>query len=170
MVDYFKKFAESICLQVTNSDEFTYDVTTGSNTGGHGRNPWRNFLKKYNLLGNKHIPDDYKFNSMESRLKLLAGLIDSDGYEDHNAFDFCLKSEKLVDDIIFLSRSLGFHVTEKNKVTKVYTNAPDGPKEGTYYRFRICGEGLEKIPVLLEREREHTLGCQQKIQTLWVSK
>ena len=34
-------------------------------------------MRKYNLICNKHIPHDYKCNSKENRLKLLAGLIDN---------------------------------------------------------------------------------------------
>ena len=43
------------------------------------RNRFLNFLKNKNLLNNKHIPYDYKCNDRQIRLKLLAGLIDSDG-------------------------------------------------------------------------------------------
>jgi replicative DNA helicase len=43
-----------------------------------------NELKKQDLISNKHIPDVYKYNSRENQLKLLAGLIDSDGYNDRN--------------------------------------------------------------------------------------
>ena len=155
ILEYLKIFANNLGLQITNSSYLHYDVTTGTSLGGAGRNPWRNFLKKYNLLGDKHIPNDFKFNSKENRLKLLAGLIDSDGYLDENIYDFCLKSEKLTDDIIFLARSLGFYVAGKQKVKKTCTNAPGGPKEGDYFRFCICGEGLEEIPVLLSRKKAH---------------
>ena len=155
IVNYFKDFAFQLNLQITNSSKLTYDITTGTKLGGYERNPWRNFLKDYDLMGYKYIPDDFKFNSKENRLKLLAGLIDSDGYNSNNTFDFCLKSEVLVDDIIFLARSLGFYVAGKIKVKKTCTNAPRGPKEGEYFRFFICGKGLEKIPSILFRKNAH---------------
>ncbi len=34
------------------------------------------------MLGDKHIPRAYAINSTENRLRLLAGLIDSDGHLD----------------------------------------------------------------------------------------
>ena len=37
-------------------------------------------LYPYFLIGNKHIPNEYLFNNRESRLKLLAGIIDTDGH------------------------------------------------------------------------------------------
>ena len=39
-------------------------------------------LKHMDLKNNKHIPDIYKFSSVEQRLELLAGLIDTDGCVD----------------------------------------------------------------------------------------
>ncbi len=37
-------------------------------------------LRKNNLKGNKHIPDIYYYNDIDTRLELLQGLMDSDGY------------------------------------------------------------------------------------------
>lgn len=155
IVEYVNNLAKSLGLQVTHSNKYHYNITTGTNYGGTGRNPWNNFLKKYNLINNKHIPDNFKFNSKENRLKLLAGLIDSDGYQRDNCYDFCLKSEKLSDDIIFLARSLGFFVPGKQKVKKTCTNSKNGPVTGDYFRFSIFGEGLENIPCLLNRKLTH---------------
>ena len=36
-------------------------------------------LEENNLIGNKHIPNKYKISSIENKLELLAGLIDTDG-------------------------------------------------------------------------------------------
>ena len=101
-----------------------------------------------------YIPQIYKVNSRENRLKLLAGLVDSDGHlaKGNNNIEFTFKSEKLADDIIWLSRSLGL-ACYKNEVMKTCTNAPEGPKTGTYYRFFIYGEGLDQIPVKLSRKK-----------------
>ena len=96
-------------------------------------------LKDLNLLNNKHIPDIYKFNSRENRLKLLAGLLDSDdGYLNTSGiFEFNQKNELLINDVIYLARSLGFACYKKD--------------------FKICinGEGIEKIPTLIPRKRAY---------------
>ena len=58
--------------------------------------------------GNKHIPIEYKCNSRENRLKLLAGLLDNNGsLNDNSVFEFVHKSEKLISDILYIVRSLG---------------------------------------------------------------
>ena len=46
---------------------------------GFGNNGILGKLKRLNLYNNKHIPDIYLQSSIEQRLELLAGLIDSDG-------------------------------------------------------------------------------------------
>ena len=46
---------------------------------------------------NKHIPYEYKCNSRQIRLAVLAGIIDSDGYYNRNCYDIVLKSEKLIE-------------------------------------------------------------------------
>lgn len=153
--DYYKAFSKNLGLQVTLKGKYSFDITSGNKNSKVGSNPWRNFLKDNNLLGDKHIPNSYKYNSKEIRLSVLAGLIDSDGYNGSNTYDFCLKCEKLVDDIIFLARSLGFYVSGKKKVQKTCTNSKNGPKTADYFRFHICGERLDEIPVLLKRKKAH---------------
>ena len=104
-------------------------------------------LQKYNLplpkikvesdiLTYKHIPDIYKINSRKNRLKLLAGLIDSGG-----SLDICImqKSEKMIDDIVYLCRSLGFGCYKSKYV------------ENDYYRIMISGNTNE-IPTLIPRK------------------
>lgn len=51
----------------------------GNPTSGHieGEILDYNFLRKNNLLFNKHIPQHYKVNSRSNRLKLLAGILDT---------------------------------------------------------------------------------------------
>ena len=67
----------------------------------------------YNFLCNKHIPNIYKCNSRDIRLQVLAGLIDSDGSTVRGGCDIIQKNEILLDDIIYLARSLGFACYKK---------------------------------------------------------
>lgn len=97
-------------------------------------------LNNVNVFQNTNIPDIYKINSRFVRLQLLAGLIDADGDLVDGCYEIVQKSKNLIDDIVFLSRSLGFCAT-KSIV------------DGIYYKCFISGEGLEEIPVLLERKK-----------------
>ncbi|CAH6421833.1 D5 DNA Primase [uncultured virus] len=114
-------------------------------------NHFRNILKKYNLLKkNKYIPEDFKCNSRENRLKLLAGILDSDGYYQkyRNQYEIYQKSEKLINDIIYLARSLGF-AAYKYETIKTCANTKKGSKKSIYFRTQIYGSGLEQIPTIL---------------------
>ena len=83
------------------------------------------YLIGYCLGGNtsndRRIPLLYKCNSRKNRLKLLAGLLDGNGAK---SFEFTHKNEKLLDDVIYLSRSLGFACYKKRG--KTYTISIDG--------------------------------------------
>lgn len=150
VVNYFSNYFKDKSLLLKNFKKFTYTISTGTNFGGKNTNVFTNFLNKYNLFNNKHIPNNYKYNSRDFRLKLLAGIIDSDGSNCNDyGFDLCLKNEKLFDDIIELCRSLGYSCYKK-KCKRTCTNAPGGPKIGDYYRTYITGNNLNDIPLLLK--------------------
>jgi replicative DNA helicase len=75
---------------------YTYGFTTLKKYTNKGRENYiKTILNKYNLLNNKHIPDNYKINSRENRLKLLAGLIDSDGYYHCKTYEISQKNNTL---------------------------------------------------------------------------
>jgi hypothetical protein len=69
-------------------------------------------LEKYELLNkksnNKFIPKDYLYNSLNVRISLLQGLMDTDGYVDKKGtVQFTTVSEQLCEDIRELVLSLG---------------------------------------------------------------
>jgi replicative DNA helicase len=110
------------------------------------------FMKLYNLencskLKSKYIPHKYLINSKENRLKLLAGLIDSDGYLDpiKNNYEITQKSKQLAYDIVYLCRTLGLRTRIKEKMSKI------GDKEcGIVYRITFTSS--ETLPTLLTRK------------------
>jgi hypothetical protein len=169
VIEYFNKYAKENGLQLTRGkegtkNEITYHITTGMVGGSnYNRNPFLNSLKKYNLIRNKHIPEQYKINSRQNRLKLLAGLIDSDGYYNRqsNAVEITQKIKPLAKDILFLVRSLGMRGTIKEcEKSCMYKGEK---KSGIYQRIIITGEGLEEIPVKCPRKKarkhEQRKGC-----------
>jgi len=73
-VDHFR---EKISKSYTLSEKRIYDERNFCQqniTGLHIQ------LKQINVLKNKHIPDEYKFSSIDQRLELIRGLMDTDGY------------------------------------------------------------------------------------------
>ena len=175
LIGYWLGDGSSACAQITTDDkeivqEFyrvlrSYDMTltetnyllgyyirsNGDDYRKHGGNKFLNALRDLDMLNNKHIPDLYKINSRGNRLKLLAGLIDSDGHNAGNYIEITQKNKRLADDIEYLAFSLGFMVTrvecEKGCEYK------GEMRYGIYQRMTIFGEGLEDIPVILDRKK-----------------
>ena len=74
------------------------------------RNIFSQALKDADLLKNKHIPNEYKHDSLENRLDLLAGLIDTDGHFERktNRYRFTTSNELLAHDVEELAMLCGF--------------------------------------------------------------
>lgn len=151
VVDHLRKYFVPKGLQVKAYDDITYGITRPKDY--KGCNFYKKHLREMNVLNNKHIPDVYLYNSRENRLRLLAGLLDTDGSldKDGNCYDFVQKREKLFDQFLFLCRSLGF-ACYKTPVLKTCTNSPT-QAVGLYYRCAVSGEGLEEIPTLIPRKQ-----------------
>ena len=142
----FKEKHKTLYLQYTG---YKYDYRVNSII--QGKNEFKSTLRNYNLINNKHIPYDYKCNDRQTQLQLLAGLIDSDGSMMGNGYDIIQKNELLLDDIIFLARSLGFAAYKtKCKKSCMYKGEK---REGTYFRTFIHGKGMEEIPVKCIRKK-----------------
>ena len=154
VIEYIAEYAERLNLQIrecnSNGTRCTsYFIT--SKIKKLDSNKLLTMLKNHNLILNKHIPKIYKYNNRQVRLKLLAGIIDSDGSNSCNSYDIIQKNETLLDDIIYLARSLGF-AAYKSKCEKSCMYKGE-KKTGVYYRTNIHGKGLEDIPVKCERKK-----------------
>lgn len=134
-------------LLVKIDREGRYRITSGIHGGRMSeRNSLINALRKYNLIGNKHIPSEYKKNSTAIRLKLIAGLMDSDGSTSNKCFDFVNKNYELACDVAWVCRSVGLYATVRPCVKSCQTSAT-----GTYYRVCISGN-CNKIPTRILRK------------------
>lgn len=126
-----------------------------TNNGKH-KNALRDSLTELGLMesrsGTKFIPEAYKTATIEERLQMLAGLIDTDGFLQHRCFEFTSKSRQLAEDVIYVARSVGL-AAQLNK-TKLIAGVP-------YYRLSISGD-TEIIPTKLPRKQVTTTRKQIK--------
>ena len=137
-------------LEYIKSNRYHYNIK-GNNSGD---NYFWNMIKKYNLVGNKHVPHNYKCNSRENQLKLLAGFIDADGYYAKKGcyeISQSIEHSDLLDDIMFVARSLGFACYKREKKTS--WSHLGIKKTGLAWRIHISGNGIEEIPVLIPRKK-----------------
>lgn len=115
--------------------EFKYDPTTTCEyriidkerflhkdefkNGQYGVNRLHRWLEDLNLCVGceyKYIPDQYKFGSVEQRIELVKGLMDTDGYiSKDGSMMFANTSKQLIDDFVEVIRSLGLLCTVSRK-------------------------------------------------------
>lgn len=153
ILEYLKEWGKTNDAIFTKTGKFVYTISSTDNKGGKGFAPLKKILEKYNLIKNKHIPRDYLVNSKENRLKLLAGIVDTDGYIAEDGTIEIAQSVKLhtrlSDDIIYLARSLGYYVHVKIKNTN-YKYVKKGEIAQAYI-IKISGD-IEEIPAMLGRK------------------
>ena len=139
-VDYFcktKGYSLTIPPSTDKENSFTLTISGG----------YRGVLGEYGLLGNKHIPAEFMLSDYDIRLNLLAGLIDGDGYLTSNGYELTLKDNRLVDDIIKISRSVGLSATVRDKFSKCQNF------EGEVYKRVFIYGDTDKIPNKLNRKK-----------------
>jgi superfamily II DNA or RNA helicase len=117
----------------------TYNLKSGGRP-----NFFKKFLNDTGLKNQKHIPVELFTASINERLELLAGLIDTDGSVVQTTYEITSKHKILADGIVKIARSLGFRATA-NASVKECTNT--GSK-GVY----INGD-VTRIPVRVPHKK-----------------
>jgi len=109
-------------------------------------------LQKLGLYGTnsktKFIPENYLYTSVEDRVNLLQGLIDTDGYVNGYNLEYTTVSERLANNVSELIRSLGGRVNISNKIGTI-----KGVKYSMVYRvlFSFPNNGI--VPIRLKRKK-----------------
>lgn len=161
ILKYFNTFENhhiSICQSSTMKRKLSTKILNVyhlSKNNGHV-NILREQYKKYNLLNNKHIPKDIYFTPIEYRLKVLAGIIDTDGNLKQGSrsynfgYEIAMSRKKLILEIMELAQSCGFYVSyNERKMAQGYKKGSDS--------YRICIRGqVWKIPVHINRKKVPT--------------
>jgi PBSX family phage terminase large subunit len=151
---YVRQYADKLGMHVTvqrkpNNKAASFRITNGNCVGrGRHKNPLHTLLLEYGLIKNKHIPDEYMFNSRKIRLQLLAGLIDTDGCLHSNGFNIIQKDPFLARQIYQLATSLGFRCS----ITARECSIKSIGFIGTYYAIAIYGD-TQDIPTILPHKQ-----------------
>jgi deoxycytidine triphosphate deaminase len=78
-------------------------------------------LHAMDLIRNKHVPEIYLRSSVEQRLALLQGLMDSDGYiDDIGRCEFVSTSERLSSAVLELAAGIGLRPVRRKKRVTLY--------------------------------------------------
>ncbi len=126
----------------------------------------------YDLKSNKHIPEDYIFNSVDVRLALVQGLMDSDGYCDKksNYLQFYNTNKKLAESFRLILSTLGIKSTIREKVGKI-----NGEQYKTCYvvTFTTTKYDMFRLPRKLSLQynsKEHKKNSRIYIESITLSK
>jgi ADP-ribose pyrophosphatase YjhB (NUDIX family) len=133
-------------LQYKYRSQYDYDITI--NTDKCTRSLVNSYFREVGLFGTysdtKFIPNEYLKSSIEDRLSLVQGLMDSDGYVIDGTCILSLTSKKLIEQIREIILSLGatfIHYTEDS------SNFDKGIGKVVYSITFVLPDGL--IPVTL---------------------
>ena len=106
----------------------------------------------------KFIPDVFKMASIEDRFELVRGLMDTDGSITKGAATFVSTSERLVDDLIFVLRSLGIRCRKSKEIAgRIGVRFNNGCVSDTLPHWEVTittQEDIFKLPRKLERIRK----------------
>jgi hypothetical protein len=123
-----------------NVDCYQYSIASQSGGEGFMWNPVSTGLRDLGLLGDKHsgIPDVYMQADEDSRLAVIAGLIESDGcyVKSHRTYRFIQMAQehkKIVYDLKDLALSCGISVT--------------GVDENSVEPFEGRGQNVPRVPM-----------------------
>jgi len=144
LIDEWIAYGKSVGLMMKKDDEITYMLTSGKNGGRHTQNHLLNCLRAYDLIKNKHIPQDYLESSIEDRFNLLTALFDGDGTVMMNGatYSFSTKYLHLAEQVRELAASLGYKVTICIDHNKQYNR--------DYYQANLCS--YDEPPFKLQRQ------------------
>jgi hypothetical protein len=154
ILHYLKTELKKYNLNLVHREKYTYGISYDMHDHDtrNNKNKFLQVLKDFNLANNKHIPDVYKINDRQTRLELLAGIIDTDGSycDDSKGYDIIQKNKVLADDILFVARSLGFSANMSQ--CEKYCIYKSEKRTGTYHRIHLSGDNLSSIPVKCPRK------------------
>lgn len=159
VIKWLSKYAESNGMTTTILSDKNVPVIYLKNKVYNHKNPIKDTLQYYGILNRKDIPDDYLHGSVEDKLQLMAGLIDTDGHFSKRdriyTFSQCESRKHIVDKLAFIARSLGFkcslHMYKTAGTKHICGNKSTCQNT---YTLRII-DGLYDIPCKIARKKHH---------------
>ncbi len=157
IADVLYEHAQRLDLRVRVDRYGHNEANTYHLVGSRGQsNGLVNDLRSLGLYGtgaaDKFLPTAYKLGSPQTRLAVLAGLLDTDGYLAKNCFEYCTRSLRLAEDVAFVARSLGFRAIPHPKVVN----------DVCYWRVTISGNS-DRIPTRVVRKQASVRGQKKDV-------
>lgn len=142
-IEIIDRFRELLPWASLKKDSSNNNYTITKNKDDHGINvpdkrfnPLTFLLKEMGLnvsCKNKFIPEEYLSGSIEQRMELLRGLLDTDGsINKYGSIEFTSINKKLSEQVAYLCRSLGIYckIGKDNRIGRVH-KLPQGTNHVT---------------------------------------
>ena len=131
----------------------------------------RSELQKFGMCASrvrteKHIPEEYLTASINQRLELLAGLLDTDGTLAKTKYIFSTTEERLKDSFVQLLSSFGWRACIKSEEPKVSSSGIKGNK--TVYVISFTPDMY--IPCAVERKQLREIHKQRAVALISIEK
>lgn len=175
IVDEFKRILSDFDIKpdLSNNNWTIVDKNTKCENCSCGLKHRNSLLSKLCKLNarvsckDKFIPEIYKTSSIEDRMSLIQGLMDTDGsITKSGGIEFSNTSERLVNDIIDVLRSLGIScnkVFDESRLGQDFVLPGGKPsKRGSYYRVYInTSEKIFRLSRKVNRLKEKSTSTEK---------
>lgn len=147
-------------VEIIGNSTYKFKESKGTTTRKFYSPELNLLLKNNGLIKNKHIPDMYKYNSIEVRKNVIAGLIDTDGYVYHRNGRITISNtnKRIIDDAAFILRSLGQSVVVCEFKPRVSSSGIVGKK----IVYQLCFNPTMTFPTKVKRKKVTKLYINKK--------
>lgn len=147
-------------VEIIGNSTYKFKESKGTTTRKFYSSELNLLLKNNGLIKNKHIPDMYKYNSVEVRKNVIAGLIDTDGYVYHRNGRITISNtnKRIIDDAAFILRSLGQSVVVCEFKPRVSSSGIVGKK----IVYQLCFNPTMTFPTKVKRKKITKLSINKK--------
>lgn len=147
-------------VEIIGNSTYKFKESKGTTTRKFYSPELNLLLKNNGLIKNKHIPDMYKYNSVEVRKNMIAGLIDTDGYVYHRNGRITISNtnKRIIDDAAFILRSLGQSVVVCEFKPRVSSSGIVGKK----IVYQLCFNPTMTFPTKVKRKKITKLSINKK--------
>lgn len=147
-------------VEIIGNSTYKFKESKGTTTRRFYSPELNLLLKNNGLIKNKHIPDMYKYNSVEVRKNVIAGLIDTDGYVYHRNGRITISNtnKRIIDDAAFILRSLGQSVVVCEFKPRVSSSGIVGKK----IVYQLCFNPTMTFPTKVKRKKITKLSINKK--------
>lgn len=147
-------------VEIIGNSTYKFKESKGTTTRKFYSPELNLLLKNNGLIKNKHVPDMYKYNSVEVRKNVIAGLIDTDGYVYHRNGRITISNtnKRIIDDAAFILRSLGQSVVVCEFKPRVSSSGIVGKK----IVYQLCFNPTMTFPTKVKRKKITKLSINKK--------